>query len=78
MVHKYFLNKKGNFLIACENHILSGKIIVFIRENASLDVHKVHVPRGLQAVVIYPHVEVLTKDARDILSKNVTLSQSGQ
>ena len=52
--------------------------LVFIRENSSLDVHKVHVPRGLQAVVIYPHVKILTKDARDILSKNVTLDQTIQ
>ena len=50
--------------------------MTFIRDNATLDVHKVHVPRGLQAVVVYPHVKILTKDARDILSDSVSLKQT--
>ncbi|MEM6966891.1 MAG: homoserine kinase [Bacteroidota bacterium] len=52
--------------------------ITFIRDNATLDVHKIDVPRGLQAVVIYPHVEILTKDARGILSDTVSLKQTVQ
>lgn len=49
--------------------------MTLIRDNATLDVHKLHIPRGLQAVVIYPRVQVLTKDSRAILSDKVTLDQ---
>ena len=49
---------------------------IFIRENASLDVHELPIPKELFAAVVYPHVEVLTKDARDVLSDQVTLKQS--
>lgn len=49
---------------------------IFIRENASLDVHELPIPEELFAAVVYPHVEVLTKDARDVLSEKVTLKQS--
>ncbi len=52
--------------------------MTFIRDNNTLDVHKVHVPRGLQAVVIYPHIKVLTRDSRDILSDTVSLKQNIQ
>jgi len=52
--------------------------MTFIRDNATLDIHKVHVPRGLIAVVIYPHVQVLTRDSRNILSDSVTLKQTVQ
>lgn len=48
--------------------------IIMIRDNQSLDVHRLPVPKGLYATVIYPHIEILTKTARDILSKNVSLS----
>jgi len=47
-----------------------------IRSNKELDVHRLHVPKGLYATVIYPHIKVLTKDARDVLSDQVTLKQS--
>lgn len=49
--------------------------ITLIRSNAELDVHRLNVPRGTYATVIYPHVEVLTKQARGILSKQVSLEQ---
>lgn len=49
--------------------------MTLIRDNDSLDVHKLYVPKGLQAVVIYPHVEVLTKDSRNILSDSLKLEQ---
>lgn len=49
--------------------------MTLIRDNASLDVHKLYIPKGLQAVVIYPHVEVLTKDSRAVLSDQVSLDQ---
>ncbi len=49
--------------------------ILFIRDNQSLDVHSVPVPKELHAAVVYPHVEILTKDARAVLSDMVTLQQ---
>lgn len=49
--------------------------MVLIRSNEALDVHRLHLPRGLYAVVCYPAVEVLTKDARSILSTTTTLKQ---
>lgn len=53
--------------------LLGGMLL--IRSNETLDVHRLHVPRGLYAVVCYPAVEVLTKDARSILSTTTTLKQ---
>jgi len=49
--------------------------MTLIRDNETLDVHKLYIPRALKAVVIYPHVKVLTKESRAILSENVTLKQ---
>jgi len=49
--------------------------MVLIRDNETLDVHRLFVPKGLYAVVIYPHIKILTKDARAILSENITLKQ---
>ena len=49
--------------------------MTLIRDNDTLDVHKLYIPKGLQAVVIYPNVEVLTKDSRSILSNHVRLDQ---
>lgn len=49
--------------------------IVLIRDNATLDVHRLHVPKGLHVAVVYPHVEVLTKEARAILSSEIKLKQ---
>jgi len=48
--------------------------IVLIRSNRDLDVHNIPVPAGLYASVLYPEVEVLTRDARAILKKEVPLS----
>jgi homoserine kinase len=47
--------------------------IILIRDNATLDVHRLHVPRGLHTTVVYPHLEVLTKEARAILKPDVSL-----
>lgn len=52
--------------------------IVLIRDNTTLDVHRLHVPRGLQVVVVHPHFEVLTKEARAILKPDTTLRQHVQ
>ncbi len=49
--------------------------IVLIRSNAELDVHRLHVPQGLYAAVIYPHIEVPTKTARSILRKEVSMKK---
>lgn len=50
--------------------------MTLIRSNETLDIHRLHIPKGLYATVIYPHVKVLTKDARDVLSDTVSLKQS--
>jgi homoserine kinase len=50
--------------------------IILIRDNQSLDIQRLPVPKGLFASVIYPHIEVLTKNARNILTKNISLYQS--
>lgn len=47
--------------------------IVFIRDNSTFDLHRLPVPPGLFATVVYPHINILTKDARNALSENVTL-----
>lgn len=49
--------------------------ILFIRDNNTLDVHQLPIPDELYAAVVYPYVEVLTKDARDVLSKQLSLTQ---
>jgi homoserine kinase len=50
--------------------LLGGMIL--IRDNESLDIKKLHIPNGLYAAVIYPHVEVLTRESRSILKKEVS------
>ncbi len=47
--------------------------IMLIRDNASFDVHRLHVPRGLYVVVVHPNLELLTRDARAILKQEVPL-----
>jgi len=49
--------------------------IMLIRDNATLDVHRLHVPKGLCVAVVYPQVEVLTKTARGILQPEILLAQ---
>jgi len=50
--------------------------MVLIRDNETLDVKKLPIPRGLVAVVIYPEIEVLTKDSRSILKKEIDFHTS--
>ncbi len=52
--------------------------MVLIRSNQDLDVHRLPIPRGLQVAVVHPKVEILTKDARAVLSSTVTLQQTIQ
>jgi homoserine kinase len=49
--------------------------MVLIRDNDTLDVKKLHVPQGLHVVVIYPHIEILTKDSRSILTPEVSFKK---
>ena len=49
--------------------------IVLIRDGVTLDVHRLHVPRGMYVTVVYPHIEVMTKSARAILKPDVSLQQ---
>ena len=45
--------------------------MLLIRDNETLDFKKLHIPHGLSAAIIYPHVEVLTRESRGILKKEV-------
>lgn len=54
--------------------LLGGMLL--IRSNASLDVCTLPVPHNLYAAVVYPHVQVLTKTAREVLSPTVSLKQT--
>jgi homoserine kinase len=47
-----------------------------VRDSETLDVHRVHTPRGMFATVIYPKVEVLTKEARAMLRTEVALKDT--
>ena len=49
--------------------------IILIRDNPSLDVHRLPTIKGLSIAIIYPHIEILTRDSRSILSKQVSLDQ---
>lgn len=49
--------------------------MILIRNNEDLDVHRLPLPKGLYASVVYPHVKILTKDARAVLSDQVSLSK---
>ena len=47
--------------------------MIFIRDNKSLDVHRLALPKGIYATVVYPHIKILTKDSRAVLSDQVSL-----
>lgn len=49
--------------------------IVLIRDGATLDVHRLHTPRGLYVTVVYPHIEIMTKNARAILKPEVPMDK---
>ncbi|HQV96377.1 MAG: homoserine kinase [Saprospiraceae bacterium] len=50
--------------------LLGGMIM--IRDNETLDIKKLHIPSGLFVSVIYPHIEILTKESRCILKHEVS------
>jgi len=47
--------------------------MIFIRDNESLDIHKLPSFPGLYVAIVHPSITIMTKDARDILSKDVLL-----
>jgi homoserine kinase len=47
--------------------------LLLIRDNESLDYYRIPVPVGLTAAVVYPHIEILTKHARNIISDRISL-----
>ena len=47
--------------------------ITLIRSNESLDVHHLPVPPALHVAVVHPEIEILTRDARAVLSETVPL-----
>lgn len=49
-----------------------------VRDSLSCDVARVPVPRGIFATVIYPKVEILTKEARAMLKAEISLKTSIQ
>lgn len=52
--------------------------LILIRDNATLDMHRVYTPKGLHLTLVYPHVEVLTADARAVLSDTISLKTAIQ
>ena len=54
--------------------LMGGMLLV--RDNPTLDVHKLVTPEGLYVTVVYPHVKILTRDARAVLSDTTTLKQT--
>lgn len=49
--------------------------IVMIRNNQDLDVHNLPLPENLYATVLFSQIQILTKDARGVLSENVPLKK---
>ena len=52
--------------------------IVFIRSNEELDIAELPVPENLWAAVVHPEFEILTKVAREILPKEIPLTNTTQ
>ncbi|MGB0985296.1 MAG: homoserine kinase [Saprospiraceae bacterium] len=58
----------------CDNvapSLLGG--LIMCRDSETFDVHRIYTPPGLYATVVHPNIEILTKDARNILSNEVSL-----
>ena len=47
--------------------------MVLVRDAYQAEAHRIFIPKGIYAVVIYPKIEILTKDSRAILSETVLL-----
>jgi homoserine kinase len=51
--------------------LLGGMIL--IRDNETLDIHNLPIPTEITSVVVLPELQVMTKEARSILKKEVSL-----
>jgi homoserine kinase len=51
--------------------LLGGMIL--IRDTKTLEYHRIPVPPGIFVAVVFPHIQILTKDAREIIKKEVSL-----
>lgn len=49
--------------------------LILIRDTDEFDFYRIPVPKGLKVLVIHPHIKILTKDARSIISKSVSLEK---
>lgn len=47
--------------------------LVLIRDNATLDLHRIYTPKGVYLSLVYPNIEILTADSRAVLSDTVSL-----
>lgn len=52
--------------------------MIFIKDNNTLDVHRLPLPRGIYATVVYPEIKIVTKEARAILTDRVDFSKSNE
>lgn len=52
--------------------------MIFIRDNPSLDIHRLPVPPGLHATIVYPNIRIVTKDARAVLKEYVSFENSNR
>ena len=52
--------------------LLGGMIL--IRDTETLEYHRVPVPPGIFVAVVFPHIQILTKDAREIIKKEISLT----
>jgi len=52
--------------------------ISLVRSNQELDIIELPVPKDLWVTVVHPKMEILTKDARDILPADVALSKASK
>ncbi len=50
--------------------------MILIRDNTTLDVHRIPTPKGLYASVVHPQIKIRTQDARAILSDTVSLKNA--
>ena len=49
--------------------------MVLIQDTQKLSWCRIHTPKGLLALVIYPQIKILTREAREIISPTITLAQ---
>jgi homoserine kinase len=50
--------------------------LILLRDNASLDVHRIPVPKGIYISVLLPRMIITTAGSRDLLSQQVSLNDA--